>query len=113
MKKFEELSEKVQNEIRKVLKAFDNCYVTFENGEYHVSSGFGIKAEYGSDYEWIGDYTAKEIFTEQERILNYVESFHSYPPQYKGNRDYKLMNELKGKWETKFKFNVNGDIVIA
>jgi hypothetical protein len=113
MKKFEELSEKIQNEVRKVLKAFDNCYVTFEGGEYHVSSGFGIKAEYGSDYEWIGDYTAKEVFTEQERILNYVESFHSYPSIYKGKRDYKLMNELKGKWETKFKFNTNGDIVIA
>jgi hypothetical protein len=113
MKKFETLPMNIQNDIRKILKAFDNCYVTFEYGEYHVSSGFGIKAEYGSDYEWIGDYTAKEIFTEEEMMLNYIESFHSYPPNYKGKRDYKMLNKIEGKWETKFKFNTNGDIVQA
>lgn len=107
MKKIYELPGTVQLRIRNTLKAYDSVDVYYENGKYHF--GTVVKKTYADDHEVIGTYYAKDIFTEEERILNYVNEFQSYPMNYKGKRDYSIFHT--GKRE-KFKM-VNGNIEIA
>lgn len=109
MKDFYTLPLDVQNKAKQTLKSFDKVNVIFEYGEYHVSAGLAIKDHYADDHEYIGCYKADEVFTPEERIINYVESFHSYPIQYKGKKDYGMINSLT--WDDKVKFDENGDIV--
>ena len=110
MKKFEQLPAEVQKEVKEILKAYDRVSVTFENGKYHFG-GACLKATYASDYEVIGDYKDTDIFTEEERIINYVESFHDYPAAYKGKRDYKWLKSLGYDYDIKVKFDENGNLV--
>ena len=108
MKKFEELPKEVQEKVKEILKAYNSTSVTFENGKYHFG-GYCIKSTYASDYEFVGEYKADDIFTKEERIINYVESFHSYPIDYKGKRDYNWIKNLR--WDEKVKFDENGNLV--
>ena len=101
-----------QEEIKDTLKAFDKVNVIFENGEYHFSTGIGIYATYAPDHKFIGTVYAEDIFTEEERILNYMESFHAYHPSYRGRRDYKMIHEVGNDWSIKFRME-DGNIVKA
>lgn len=96
--------------IKDVLKAYDEVNVYFENGQYHVSTGHCLRATYGTDFKNIGTYKSKDVYTKQERILNYVNEFQDYPINYKGKRNYKDFHT--GKRET-FKLDNDGNIVIA
>ena len=107
MKNFNELPETIQSKIKNTLKAYEKVDVYFENGEYHF--GLVLKKHYAEDHEVIGTYFARDIYTQEERILNYVNEFQSYPIEYKGKRDYRIFHT--GKRET-FKI-VNGNIEIA
>jgi hypothetical protein len=109
MKDFYELPLNVQEQAKKTLRSFDEVNVIFEYGEYHVSAGIAVKSRYADDHEYIGHYKADDIFTPEERIINYVESFHSYPVQYKGKRDYNMINSLT--WDDRVKFDEEGNIV--
>lgn len=108
MKKFEQLPEEVQENIKEILKAYNIVLVTFENGKYHYG-GYCLKNTRASDYEFIGEYKADEIFTKEERIINYVESFHAYPIDYRGKRDYRFIRNLG--WDEKIDFDENGNII--
>lgn len=99
----------VVEEVKNTLKAFDKCYVNYYGGEYHVSVGVAIKATYEPDEKVIGTYYAKEVFTPEERMLNYINEFQEYPIEYKGKRNYKDFQT--GKRET-FKWE-DGNLVIA
>ena len=109
--KFEQLPISVQLSVKDTLKYFHTCYVTFENGDYHVSSAIGIYATYAPDHKYIGEYTDVDIFTPDELIINYVEGFHAYPIEYKGERDYRWINSLC--WGDKVAFDANGNLVSA
>ena len=105
------LPKEVQEKVKNTLKAYNEVSVIYEDGKYNVITGALIKASYSNDYKVVGRYKASEVFTEEEMIINYVEEFKDYPSQYKGKRDYSLINSLeKGD---KVKFNKNGDIVKA
>lgn len=106
MKQFNELPESVKNEIKDTLKAYNEIDVFYENGEYHF--GLCLKASYAKDHEYIGCFKASDIYTEEERILNYVNEFHEYPIQYKGNRDYAILKDYNAKYKM-----VNGNIEVA
>lgn len=106
MKKFNELPENIQNEIKEYLRAYDEVDVTYENGRYHF--GTYLKKQYGTDFEPIGVFKAKEFFTAEERIVNYVNCFHAYPIQYKGKRDYAILKNYDAQYKM-----VDGNIVIA
>lgn len=110
MKKIYELPGNIQLKIRNTLKAYDRVDVYYENGMYRF--GLCIKKTYAPDHEVIGTYYAKDIFTEEERIINYVEAFHDYPIQYKGKRDYAWLKTLTS-WDDKVKFDENGNLVNA
>jgi len=111
MRNFNELPQEVQEKAKNTLKAYDEVNVIYEYGEYHVSVGVALKAQYAPDHEVIGRYRAEDIFTDNERIINYVESFHDYPIQYKGKRNYRLFDGIG--WETRFEFDNDGNIVKA
>ena len=74
MKKFENLPFDVQETIKGYLKAFNKVDVYYENGEYHF--GVVIKSHYAPDHQFIGEYYAEDIYSPEERILNYVNEFH-------------------------------------
>lgn len=106
MKNFNELPKNVQEEVKDTLKAYDTVDVYYENGSYHF--GLVLKKDYAVDHEYIGCYRANDIYTEEERILNYVNEFHEYPRQYKGERDYSILRDYNAKYKI-----VNGNIVVA
>lgn len=110
MKQFNELPKEVQNHIKNTLKAFPEETVTYENGAYHY--GVCLKANYAADYKYIGTYKDTDIYNEEERMINYIESFHDYPIEYKGKRDYRMLKEVGYDWSVKFKFE-NGNLVRA
>lgn len=120
MKTLNELPKSVQKEIKETLKAYSEVPVTYENGRYSFS--LCLKSEYADDHEFIGTFYAKDIYTPEERIINYFESFHEYPISYKGKRDYKMLRDLEAErnnmsceefWAIRFKLDSNGDIVRA
>lgn len=111
-KRFEELPADVQADVKRVLRVYDECPVTYEYGRYNVGGGICIKKNYAPDHEFIGVYYADDVFTEEERIINYAESFHEYSPLYKGKRDYTMWHKVGYDWNVKFKM-VNGNLEIA
>ena len=110
MRELNTLPSEVVEKVKSILRAYDEVNVIYEYGEYHVSAGLCIKSTYGADHEFIGTYKAKEVYTEEERILNYINSFQDYPIEYKGKRNYKDFQT--GKREV-FKWDGNGNLVIA
>ena len=53
--------------IAKNLCAFDETYITYENGKFEVSPSVSIKKEYSDDYNFIGKIKAEEWYTEEQR----------------------------------------------
>lgn len=105
--KLNTLPIEVQEKIKNTLKAYDEVHVIYEYGEYHVSVGIALKAHYAPDHKVIGTFKANEIFTQDERIENYINEFQAYPITYKGKRDYKTLNDGKRHtWKL-----VNGTLV--
>lgn len=106
MKKFNELPQEIQEQVKRTLRAYDEETVWFENGMY--TYGVAIQSKYAHDHEYIGTYYAKDVYTEEERFINYCEEFHSYPIEYRGNRDYNIIKDYKAKYKM-----VDGNIVRA
>ena len=110
--KFHELPESVQNDVKERLRAYDSCTVTYERGSYHVSACVGITARYAPDFKICGRYAATDIFTPEERILNYANSFYGYPLEYHGKRDYRMMKSAEEHGE-KLGYDNAGNICIV
>ena len=91
---FSELPLDVQNEVKNSLRVYNICTVYFERGSYRVTSSTVVRKTYAEDYKVIGICNAEDIYSPEERILNYVEEFHSYPVEYKGKRDYHFVGNL-------------------
>lgn len=105
--KLNTLPKEVQDKVKSTLEAYDEVHVVFEYGEYHVTVGVALKAHYANDHKVIGTFKANEIFTQEERIENYINTFQDYPIEYKGKRDYKTLNDGKNHtWKL-----VNGTLV--
>ena len=60
MKEFNELPASIQSEVKNQLKAYDKCFVTYENATYHISPSIAITASYAVDHEVIGTYTQRK-----------------------------------------------------
>lgn len=112
MTRFEDLNEEVKASVKRMLRAYNESHVTFYNGEYHVSAGVALLAKYPSDYKVIGDYKAKDIYTDEERIVNYVNEFKEYPIEYKGDKDWEMMAKMRNDAMMRVKME-NGNIVRA
>lgn len=109
MKNFIELPENVKSKVKETLRAYDEANVTFYDGEYHVSVAYGLRSSYPSDFEVIGYYYASEVYSDDERILNYVNEFRSFPIEYHGKRDYSILRD----YSATYTFDSFGNIVKA
>jgi hypothetical protein len=97
------LPEEVKIKVANTLKVYDEETIVFEDGEYHF--GNLIKAEYSADHKVIGTIYAKDYYTENERIANYINEFNEYPSNYQGNKDYSILREIEAS--KKFDFDNN------
>ena len=100
MKSYEikDLPEAVQQKIRSRLRAFSTVDVWQKaNGEYTVSASTFLSA--GPSPKYIGEYKAEDVFTMNERVVNYVNEFREFPSghkfKYNGKKDYRAM---QGDW---------------
>jgi len=100
LKDFNELPWSVREDVRKTLRAFSECYIRFHNGEYHVSTSIMLCANYPADYMVVGDVKASDVFTADERIINYIETFYDFPLGYKGERDYDMLDYMRAQGGT-------------
>ena len=113
VEKFNTLPQEVQLFVKSQLKAYDEVTVSYENGRY--SYGVCIKAEYAPDHEVLGTIKATDIYSDVERIENYINSFCTYPIDYKGKRDYsilkKMQNEKEFDWDKNTCTRYTGKII--
>lgn len=79
---FENLPNEVKEEIRSILKAYDQAYVEYYNGRYWASAGCGIRGKYPEDFKSYGKIKVKDVFSLEERIANYKETFNSNPSKF-------------------------------
>lgn len=101
MEKLNNLPKEVIAEVKNILKAFDEVNVVFEYGKYDVSTSIVLKAHYATDHKFIGTFYAKDVYTEVERIENYINEFGDYPMNYHGDRDYDKLMQAKQKYDRK------------
>lgn len=92
-----DVPESIKEEVLLKLKSYNKCYIFFENGRYHVTTGISLRAEYPKDYRFVGEFSSDDIYTNRDRVLNYIESFWDYPgfDIYNGTRDYALLELYK------------------
>ena len=76
---FEAFPKDVRKCVLGRLKAYDECFVTFENGEFRVSTGCALRRVYANDFYVAGSYKASELYTPDERRANFEEVF-GYKP---------------------------------
>lgn len=93
-------SKELFDKVAEYLKAYDECFITYENGKY--SFGCCIKSNYSADHRVLGTILADDFYTPEERMENYMNEFHDYPIEYKGKRDYRAKKQYeethKGTW---------------
>ena len=117
------LPVEVMNKIKGILKAYRECDLYFENGRYEVKTGSILKAEYSNDYKFICTFYTGDIYSEIEMIENYINEFCDYPSDYKGKRDYAMLNKMRDEREYDFiedtvtkwvgKINKEGNFVLT
>lgn len=96
---FSDLPANVQDEVKSLLNAYSTVYVDQgESGEYRVFIHTVIHN--GVYSKRVGEYHAADVFTEEERILNYVRTFKGFPyrarhAHYTGAKDWAA---LSGNW---------------
>lgn len=69
----ESLPSEVQEKAKDILKAYDKVHIVYEHGKFEVSTSYCIKANYGYDHFWCGEYYAKDIYTTEERAQHLAE----------------------------------------
>jgi hypothetical protein len=73
--KLESYPTELVEQVKKTLRAYDETYITYENGEYKEMPMFGVYGTYAKDYKFIGAVRQEDIFTLEERIENYESVF--------------------------------------
>lgn len=91
------ITVEVWEEVRNTLCVFDEVTVSYGNGEYHCTPSNAVLGWYPDDFKVIGKIYKEDIFTPEEIIENFINNFYSYPPQYKGERDYNVLRRLENK----------------
>jgi len=105
------LPQSVQEDVRSVLMAYSTVYVTLKaDGKYNVTAALVLHN--GPYDQYIGEFTSKEVFTLEERIVNYVNEFRDFPyrctngAHYTGKKDWAALQSDWSKAEM-----IDGNIV--
>ena len=75
IEKLNTLPSNIVNEVKRVLKVYDECDVLYEYGYYKVMIDCVVKSKYGEDYKYIATFKNTDIYTEEERRQYYKEVF--------------------------------------
>ena len=96
MIEYDDLPQEAKDELRKALVAFPDASLWKQGDKYFTTEGVSIVKKYDDEYglEHIGKYHDYEVFSDKERIENYINTFRDYPSEYKGLRNYSLMREM-------------------
>lgn len=95
-----EYSEDIMGQVKEHLKVYNKAYVLQENNAgYYVTNSLYLLDSWGSDYRLCDVFYAEDFFSEKERQLNYINAFADFPPDYKGKRDMKLLQEMASNWK--------------
>lgn len=71
---FEQLPVTVQQEVRRILKGWRDCYVyKNKDGSYKVSCIVGIFRDYTNEPYLVARFRSEDIYTEEERRKNAAE----------------------------------------
>ena len=90
MLKFNELQEEVKKQVLKTLKAYDEVNVIFENSKYQLTVASVLRMNYDADFQFVGTYYAEDLYTPEQRDLNYIETFGCEPyPSYTKRKEKK------------------------
>lgn len=73
--KLTDLPEAIQSKVKSILKAYNECHVTFEYGIFTASASYGIKSNYAPDHFVCGEYSVNEVYSEDEQRQNFYEVF--------------------------------------
>jgi hypothetical protein len=113
MSDLNELPEEVQASVKSTLRAYDRTSVVREDGQFRESPSTCIKANYADDYK-VWRFKAEDIYTPEERMLNYVNAFGEYPARYKGQTQYPEILDFKGDYYSDKKaVMIKGNIVLV
>lgn len=99
----ERLPVETKNDVYETLKSYNEANIIFEDGKYKVTTWTGVYSTYSKDFKFVGVITKDVLYSIEEQIINYMESFHEYHPLYKGKRNYEMLRSIEGNWNVKFK----------
>lgn len=92
------------------LKAFDEVYITFERGEWKLSTAICIGNEQASDKQFYV-VNSKNIYSEKERALNHINEHREYPHYGFIVRDYEDFNAAISSGKIAVDFDAEGHVV--
>lgn len=75
LEKLNQLPNEIIEEVKNVLKAYDECDVYYEYGRFNVMVGACIRSKYADDFKFISNFKAQDIYSEEEMKQNYKETF--------------------------------------
>lgn len=102
-------SKDIQESVIDILGTYGACYVIRENGEYSVTTAIMVKANYADDYQ-VDTFLQKDVLTPDEKILAYTNNFYDYHREYKGEKNYRML-ERAFEAGNQFKFDERGNII--
>lgn len=111
MRKFTKAPREVQERILEALKQVRYVYVVRNGDRYSVTTHLTTQRSERGEWEYLGKFTMEEIYSPDERILNFVEVMHDYPPEYRGKRDYLMLQSVSGNNAARFRW-LDGNIVL-
>lgn len=95
-----EYTDDIMDQIKEILKVYNKAYVLQENNSKHyVTNSLYLLNSRGSNYRLCDTFFAEDFYSAKERQLNYINSFVDFPPEYKGRRDMKLLQEMATNWK--------------
>tara|TARA_R110002096_G_scaffold260001_2_gene453376 strand:- start:182 stop:526 length:345 start_codon:yes stop_codon:yes gene_type:complete len=110
-----ELPESVVKDIKAKLGHFSEARVWKKGEEYKVVAHIGISAS-KSAWEFVSEFSSAEVFSNEERIINYVNNFKDFPYcvdkdhlTYRGKKDYKA---IRSNWN-EVTLNNDGNLVFS
>lgn len=71
--KLHDLPVDVQDEVKRLLTIYSKAHVVYEYGKFDATAHHCLKASYGHDRFWCGEYKADDVYTKEERRQHLAE----------------------------------------
>ena len=83
----------IREKILNTLRAYDEVHIIiYDDGTYEVSPDLCLSST--SKLVKMACIKVGEVYDEHEQTINYINQFRTYPYNFKGVRDYNLINEM-------------------